>query len=68
MKQYTSPKLGRWNTELNYAQQLRNIDLANCDSCASCGKEEKTHFSTLEIEEEFIELMSLQTEIEIKNK
>lgn len=33
----TPPKLGRWQlTENNSMQQLRKIDLANCDSCGTC--------------------------------
>jgi len=37
LKSFTPPKLGRWQlTENNSMQQLRKIDLANCDSCGTC--------------------------------
>lgn len=37
LKTITPPKLGRWQlTENNSMQQIRKIDLANCDSCGTC--------------------------------
>ena len=37
LKSTTPPKLGRWQlTKNNSSQQLRKIDLANCDSCGTC--------------------------------
>lgn len=37
LKTIAPPKLGRWQlTENNSMQQIRKIDLANCDSCGTC--------------------------------
>ena len=44
LKPHTPPKLGRWQlTENNSDQQLRKIDLANCDSCGTCTPQKKSY-------------------------
>ena len=47
MKIHKKNKLGRWNigtinSEVNSEEQMRKVDLANCDSCGSCKPENKT--------------------------
>ena len=38
-KKYPVAKLGRWKiSDINSFEQLRKIDLANCDSCGTCSK------------------------------
>lgn len=59
LKTIAPPKLGRWQlTENNSMQQIRKIDLANCDSCGTCtpqtglGLQDASEENT---EDEFIE-------------
>ena len=54
LKKMNPPPLGRWKlSENNSLEQLRKIDLANCDSCGTCITQDTK--KEIIIEDEFIE-------------
>lgn len=50
MKKLKNTKLGRWKpTKNNSFEQMRKIDLANCDSCGTCATKVTDEFINYEL-------------------
>ncbi len=58
LKSFKPVVLGRWSTNKPTSAMLRSIDLANCDSCGTCGVPEKL---VIKIKEKylFIEVVAI---------